>query len=83
VRSDKSALLARGAPRPSGGVSAPPPGLGHCFRLSQRRLRLDQLGVDKAMMERIRAVDEGIDWRDLEALLERDCELEVAMAILR
>jgi len=31
----------------------------------------------------VQAVDDGIDWHELEALLERGCRLELAIEILR
>jgi hypothetical protein len=43
--------------------------------------RFQELGLQPDLA--VRAVDEGIDWHELEALLERGCQLEVAMEILR
>lgn len=53
----------------------------------QCRLELNRLSHFQALGLQphlaVRAVDDGIDWHDLETLLSRGCPLELAMEILR
>lgn len=57
------------------------PVIERCQIELNRLSHFQQLGLQAHLA--VQAVDEGIDWHDLEALLTRGCQLELAIEILR